>query len=324
MENKSGIKRIAVLTSGGDAPGMNAAIRAIVRSGIDAGLEVYGIDDGYKGLIEGRFHLMDRMAVSETINRGGTILGSARLKEFKNLEVQQKGVEKFRELGIDALIAIGGDGTYQGALKLTRLGVNCIGVPATIDNDIASTEYSIGFHTAVNTAVDAIDKIRDTSNSHRRCSVVEVMGRYCGDLAYAAALATGADYVITADIGFNMEQIIKVVKKCQKQNRRHILIVVTEHITDTSDLARQVEIHTGYESRATVLGHMQRGGTPVWYDRNLASRLGTKAVECLLNGEGGKCVGIFNNEIKVFPIEEALKMKKNIFEGYPELTEKLS
>lgn len=324
MENSSGIKKIAVLTSGGDAPGMNAAIRAIVRSGIDAGIEVYGVDDGYKGLVEGRIHKMERQAVSETINRGGTILGSARLKEFKNLDVQKRGVEQLKNLEIDALITIGGDGTFQGALKLSRLGINCIGVPATIDNDIASTEYSIGFFTAVNTAVDAIDKIRDTSNSHRRCSIVEVMGRYCGDIAYAAALASGADLVITADKGFNMEQVIKIVKKCQKQNRRHILIVVTEHITDTNDLARQVEIHTGYESRATVLGHMQRGGTPVWYDRNLASRLGTKAVECLLNGEGGKCVGIFNNEIKVFPIEEALKMKKNLYEGYPELTEKLS
>lgn len=318
------IEKIAVLTSGGDAPGMNAAIRAIVRAGIDAGLEVYGVDDGYKGLVEGRIHLMDRSSVSEIIDRGGTILGSARLKEFRNLDMTQKGIDQLKERGINALITIGGDGTYQGALRMTRMGMNCIGVPGTIDNDIASTEYTIGFTTAVNTAVEAIDKIRDTSNSHRRCSIVEVMGRYCGDIAYATSLATGADLVITADTGFNMEQVLKIVKKCQKQNRRHILIIVTEHVTDVTDLARQVEINTGYECRATVLGHIQRGGSPAWYDRNLASILGAKAVECLLEGQGGQCVGIFHDEVKVIPIEEALQMKKKMFKEYDKLIEKLS
>lgn len=318
------IEKIAVLTSGGDAPGMNAVIRAIVRSGIENGLEVYGVYDGYRGLVEGNIEKMDRNDVTNIINRGGTVLGSARLPEFSKDEVAQIAVEQLKRRGIQAVITVGGDGTYRGALKLTGMGINCIGVPGTIDNDIASTEFTIGFDTAVNTAVDAIDKLRDTSNSHQRCSIVEVMGRYCGDIAYAASVATGADLVITSETGFSLEEVINTVKRCQNHKSRHVLIVITEHITDVRELAKQVHEYTGFDTRATILGHIQRGGNPSPFDRVLATRLGNAAVEELLKGEGGKCIGVFKNEIVATPIEEALQMKKQMFKGYKELTKKVS
>ncbi|MFR7846153.1 MAG: 6-phosphofructokinase [Thomasclavelia spiroformis] len=316
-------KKIAVLTSGGDAPGMNATIRAVVRAGIHEGLEVFGVEDGYKGLVEGRIFPMTRDTVTNIINRGGTILGSARLSEFSKDEVAQIALEQLKNRGIDALVAIGGDGTYRGALKLSKMGLYCIGLPGTIDNDIASSEFTIGFDTAVNTAVDAIDKLRDTSNSHQRCSIVEVMGRYCGDIAYAAALATGADLVITSETGFSLEEVIKTVKK-SKIKSRHVLIIITEHITDVRELAKQIQEYTGFDSRATILGHVQRGGSPSPFDRVLASRLGIAAVEELLKGEGGKCMGVFHNEVVATPIEEALTMKKQMFKGYKELTTTIS
>ena len=327
MENntsKKTIKKIGVLTSGGDAPGMNAAIRAVVRSAINRGLEVYGVYDGYLGLVEGRIFLMNRQSVTDIINRGGTVLGSARLKEFASPEVAQIGVDNLNKLGIDALVTIGGDGTFKGAKLLTSKGVNCIGIPGTIDNDISSTQYTIGFDTAVNTAVDAIDKLRDTCNSHQRCSIVEVMGRYCGDIAYAAALASGADVVITSETGFDMPNLIELCKKYKAENRRHIIIIITEKITDVHELAKKITDYSGYDTRATVLGHIQRGGTPTPYDRNLASRLGEQAVERLINGEGGLCMGIRDNEIIATPIEEALQMKKQMFKEYIDLISKLS
>lgn len=323
-QEENAIQKIAVLTSGGDAPGMNAVIRAIVRSGIESGLEVYGIYDGYRGLVEGKIEKMNRNDVTNIINRGGTILGSARLPEFSKDEVAQIAVDQLSNRGIQAVITIGGDGTYRGALKLTKMGINCIGVPGTIDNDISSTEFTIGFDTAVNTAVDAIDKLRDTSNSHQRCSIVEVMGRYCGDIAYAAAVATGADLVITSETGFSLEEVINTVKRCQNHKSRHVLIVITEHITDVSELAKQVQEYTGFDTRATILGHIQRGGSPSPFDRVLATRLGNAAVEELIKGEGGRCMGIFKNEIVATPIEDALKMKKQMFKGYKELTKKVS
>lgn len=327
MENtspKKEIKKIGILTSGGDAPGMNAAIRAVVRSAINRGVEVYGIYDGYLGLVEGRIVKMSRDSVTDIINRGGTILGSARLKEFAQDEVAQIGVDQARKLGIDALVTIGGDGTYRGALKLSRMGINCIGLPGTIDNDIASTQYTIGFDTAVTTALDAIDKLRDTCNSHQRCSILEVMGRYCGDIAYATALAGGADMVIVDKNEFNIETVVKMCKKYREENRRHIIIVITEKITDVHELARKIEEYSGYGTRATILGHIQRGGSPTPFDRILASRLGEEAVEQLLKGESGKCMGIFNNEVVATPIEEALEMKKEMFKGFEHLIKKLS
>lgn len=318
------IKKIAVLTSGGDAPGMNAAIRAIVRAGIYNGLEVYGVEDGYRGLVEGRIKLMNRNSVSEIINRGGTMLGTARLTEFSKPEVTQIGIDQLKALGIGALVTLGGDGTYHGALRMSRMGLNCIGIPCTIDNDIASSQYTIGFDTAVNTAVDAIDKLRDTSNSHRRCSIVEVMGRYCGDIAYATAIATGADYVITGDTKYDINEIISVVNKCKAENRRHILIIITEKITNVHELADVITDTTGYESRATVLGHIQRGGAPTGFDRLLASTLGEAAVNAILDNQSGVCMGYFNGEIKAIPIEEAFKMKKQTFKDFDKITVKLS
>lgn len=318
------IKKIAVLTSGGDAPGMNAAIRAIVRAGIYNGLEVYGVEDGYRGLVEGRIKLMNRNSVSEIINRGGTMLGTARLTEFSKPEVTQIGIDQLKALGIGALVTLGGDGTYHGALRMSRMGLNCIGIPCTIDNDIASTQYTIGFDTAVNTAVEAIDKLRDTSNSHRRCSIVEVMGRYCGDIAYATAIATGADYVITSDTKYDINEIVRVVNKCKAENRRHILIIITEHITNVHELADVITNTTGYEARATVLGHIQRGGAPTGFDRLLASTLGEAAVNAILDNQSGVCMGYFNGEIKAIPIEEAFKMKKQTFKDFDKITVKLS
>lgn len=318
------IKKIAILTSGGDAPGMNAALRAVVRASLEHGLEVYGVEDGYKGLVEGKIFPMSRDSVTNIINRGGTVLGSARLPEFAQDEVAKIAVNQLQSHGIDALIAIGGDGTYRGALKLAKMGISCVGIPGTIDNDIASTEFTIGFDTAINTAVEAIDKLRDTSNSHQRCSIVEVMGRYCGDLAYAAALATGADLVITSETGYSLDEVIKTVKKCQNHKSRHVLIVITEHVTDVRELAKQIKEHTGFDSRATILGHIQRGGCPSPFDRILASRLGIAAVEEVIKNEGAKCMGVFNNEVVATPMEEAFEMKKQMFKGYKGLITKIS
>lgn len=327
MENtnpKKEIKKIGILTSGGDAPGMNAAIRAVVRGALSRGLEVYGIYDGYLGLVEGRIVKMTRDSVTDIINRGGTILGSARLKEFSQDEVAQIGIEQAKKFGLDAIVTIGGDGTYRGALKLTRMGVNCIGLPGTIDNDIASTQYTIGFDTAVHTALDAIDKLRDTCNSHQRCSIVEVMGRYCGDIAFATALAGGADLVITSETGYDLPRIIEMCKKYKEENRRHIIIVITEKVADVYDLAAKITEFSGYDARATILGHIQRGGSPTSNDRILASRLGDAAVEQLVQGEGGKCMGIFDNEVVATPIEEALKMKKTMYKDIDKLIRRLS
>ena len=259
---------------------------------------------------------MDRSSVSNIINRGGTILGTARLPEFADDAVAIKGVENLRALGIDCLVAIGGDGTYRGVLKLHNFGINCIGIPGTIDNDIASTEFTIGFDTAVNTAVDAIDKLRDTCNSHHRCSVIEVMGRYCGDIAYAAGIASGADLIITSETGYEEEEVMKFIEKAQEEGKHRLLIVITEKVTNVSALANRIKTETGFDSRATILGHIQRGGNPSPFDRVLATRLGDAAVDKLMEGESGVCIGVFNNEIVCTPIPEALQMKKNIFKKY--------
>lgn len=310
------INKIAILSSGGDAPGMNAAIRAVVRSGLSHGLEVYAVYDGYAGLVEGNIQKMDRSSVTNIINRGGTILGTARLPEFKEDEVALKGVENLKKLGIDALVAIGGDGTYQGALKLHGYGINCVAIPGTIDNDIASTEFTIGFDTAVNTAVDAIDKLRDTCNSHHRCSVIEVMGRYCGDLAYAAGIASGADLIITSETGYDEDAIIEFIHSTKAEKHHRLLIVITEKVTDVAALAKRIRIETGWDSRATILGHIQRGGNPTPFDRVLATRLGDAAVDALMDGKSGVCMGVFNNEIIATPITEAFGMTKNVFRKY--------
>lgn len=320
------IKTIAILTSGGDAPGMNAAIRAIVRSARINGLDVYGIHEGYKGLVEGgeKFVLMGRKSVTNIIGLGGTILGSARLPEFKNIEVREKALENLKQHNVDALVVIGGDGTYQGALALKKMGFRVIGLPGTIDNDIFGTDYTIGFDTCLNTVVEAVDRLRDTCGSHQRCAVVEVMGRYCGDIAKSAGLATGAELVITSETGYEEEKVLANARAYREKGNRHPIIIVTEKITDVHKLAEKIEAETGIETRATILGHIQRGGNPTASDRILAGRLGNAAVEILLEGGNGVCVGIHSNQIVTTPFEEVLTNKKNIFAEYESLIRTLS
>ena len=305
------IKRIGVLTSGGDAPGMNAAIRAVTRVATKSGLEVFGILDGYRGLVEGRIIPLTRESVSEMIDRGGTMLGSARLPEFKDIEVRKKGIEQLHKFGIEALVVIGGDGSYRGAQALTEMGINCIGLPGTIDNDIPSTDRTIGFDTALNTVVEAVDKLRDTSSSHHRCSVVEVMGNRCGDIALYSGMACGAEIVVSAQTGFDEEEIFEKLRELDLvRKKNHAIVIISEKITDVHAFAKKVSENTGFAGRATVLGHIQRGGSPSPNDRVLASRMGEKAVDLLVQGIGGQCVSIVNGEIVGIPIEEALNAPK--------------
>ena len=254
--------RIGVLTSGGDAPGMNACIRAVVRAALASGDQVFGIYDGYRGLIEGKLIEFTRKDVSEILSKGGTILGTARLPEFQYEAVRKLAVDKLKKYDIDALVCIGGDGTYTGALRLHEMGIKTIGIPGTIDNDIASSDYTIGFSTALNTACEAIDKLRDTSSSHQRCSIIEVMGRHCGDLALYSGICCGAEYIITNETGLDKEKLLKSLKENRLNGRRHAIVVISENLTDVYQLAKEVESYSGYECRATILGYIQRGGNP--------------------------------------------------------------
>ena len=303
------VKRIGILTSGGDSPGMNAAIRAVTRVGINAGLEVFGIYNGYKGMTEGYIEPLTRESVGEIVNRGGTILGSARLPEFKDFDVRQKAVKQLIKRGIEAVVVVGGDGSYRGALALTEMGVNCIGLPGTIDNDITCTDYTIGFQTALETVVECIDKLRDTSNSHHRCSIVEVMGNRCGDLALWSGIACGAEIIVTSETGFDEEEVLGRLRDLDLiKKKRHAIVVISEKITDVDQFAKKVSLNTGFAGRATTLGHIQRGGSPCPFDRLLASQMGEKAVDLLMQGIGGQCIAIRNNKIVAIPITEALGM----------------
>ncbi len=304
------IKKIGVLTSGGDAPGMNAAIRAVVRTGINLGLEVYGIYDGFKGLYEGKIERLFRKSVSEKINQGGTFLGTARLKEFANPEIREVAIENLQEYGIDALVCIGGDGTYHGAWALDKMGIKCIGIPGTIDNDISGTDFTIGFDTALNTVVDAVDKLRDTSSSHRRCSIIEVMGRNCGAIAIWTGISVGAEVVACKETGYNEDEIVETIRNASK-SKRHAIVIVTEHLTDVDKLAELITANTQFEARATVLGHIQRGGKPTPKDRVLASVMGVKAVEELVNGNNGCAICQVDNKLVPIPFEQALKTKRD-------------
>jgi len=306
------IRRIGILTSGGDAPGMNAAIRAVTRVALANGFEVMGIKDGYRGLVEGNYIPMDKSTVSDILNRGGTVLGSARLTEFKDLEIQKKAVQTLQNAKIDAIVVIGGDGSYRGAMALTKLGINCIGLPGTIDNDIPGTDFTIGFDTALNTVVEAVDKLRDTSSSHHRCSVVEVMGNRCGDLAVWAAISCGAEIVITPETGYDELDVLERLRYLDKAvKKRHAIVVISEKIADVDELARKISQNTGFAGRATVLGHVQRGGSPSPRDRVLASMMGEKAVDLLMEGVGGHCVGMIDNKVTSMPIEEALSSPRH-------------
>ncbi len=318
------VKRIGILTSGGDAPGMNACIRAITRQAFHYGIEVFGIKDGYAGLVKGDLFQLKSYDVSEKLNRGGTFLGTARLPEFKNPEVRQIAIDQLNKNNIDALVVLGGDGSFIGAKKLTEMGVNCIGVPGTIDNDIASTDYTIGFDTALNTVVEAIDKLRDTTSSHYRCNVVEVMGRNCGDLALFGGLASGVEDLITPEIGFNIDSVISRIEEAKTKGKRHFIIALAELLTDPIELAKSIEKRTGIESRATIIGHVQRGGTPTAFDRVLASRLGAYAVDMLVSNLGGRCVGIKNNRLVNYDIYEALEMEHSDNTDIYELCKTLS
>ncbi|CDL84120.1 6-phosphofructokinase [Xenorhabdus szentirmaii] len=313
MINK--IKRIGVLTSGGDAPGMNAAIRGVVRAALTEGLEVYGIYDGYLGLYENRMKKLDRFSVSDMINRGGTFLGSARFPEFRNDKVRETAIENMRKNEIDALVVIGGDGSYLGAKKLTEAGFPCIGLPGTIDNDVAGTDYTIGYFTALETVVEAIDRLRDTSTSHKRISIVEVMGRYCGDLTLSAAIAGGCEFIVLpeSETPFDREELLAEIKAGIQKGKRHAIVAITEHVCDVSELAKYIETDTRHETRATVLGHIQRGGAPVAYDRILASRMGAYSVQLLLEGYGGRCVGIQNEKLVHHDIIDAVQNMQRIF-----------
>ena len=315
--------RIGVLTSGGDAPGMNACIRAVVRACIANGDQVFGIYDGYRGLVEGKLKEFGRKDVSEILNLGGTILGTARLPEFKYEQVRKLAVDQLKRYDIEALICIGGDGTYTGALRLHEMGIKTIGIPGTIDNDIASTDFTIGFSTALNTACDAIDKLRDTSSSHQRCSIIEVMGRHCPDLALYSGICCGAEYIITNETGLDKERLLKNLKENRLNGRRHAIVVVSENVTDVYQLAKEVEEYSGYECRATVLGYVQRGGTPTPEDRLLAARLGKYAVDLLHEGVTGVAVGVVKNELHYTPIEKALLMVNEPNEELKKLVKKI-
>ena len=304
-------KSIAVLTSGGDAPGMNAAVRAVVRSGINMGMRVYGVYRGYNGLLNGDVKEMNLRSVSEIIGNGGTMLYTARSEEFKKKEAQERAADYCRSMGISGVVVIGGDGSFRGAQALTNAGINCIGVPGTIDNDIACSEYTVGFDTAMNTAIDMVDRIRDTAQSHDRCSIVEVMGRRCGDIALQTGISAGATAILVPEVEYNIEkdEISRIINT-QKTGKKHFIIVVAEGVGKVNDLAKYIEQRLGIEARATILGHVQRGGSPTVRDRVVASQMGYKAVELLNQGFGNRVVVMRDGKITDLDIDEALSMER--------------
>lgn len=304
------IKSIAVLTSGGDSQGMNAAVRAVVRSGLFHGLKVYGVQRGYQGLLKDDIREMDLRSVGDIIQRGGTILQSARCKEFVTPEGQQLAAENLKKRGIDGLVVIGGDGSYQGANKLNKLGIKTMGLPGTIDNDIAYTDFTIGFDTAVSIVVDAINKLRDTMTSHERSSVVEVMGRHCGEIALYAGLASGAEAILVPEIKFDLHDVANRMKDNFLHGKRHSIVIVAEGVGSGEEIAKQITELNGIDTRVTVLGHIQRGGTPTHNDRILASRLGDFAVRKLIEGESGKACGVINGQLVATDIDLVVNTKR--------------
>ena len=319
------VKTIGVLTSGGDAPGMNAAIRAVVRTAISKGMKVKGIMRGYAGLLQEEIVDMSSTDVSNIIFRGGTILYTARCMEFVTPEGQEQGAEICRKHGIDGIVVIGGDGSFRGAGKLAALGVNTIGVPGTIDLDIACTDYTIGFDTAVNTAMEAIDKVRDTSTSHERCSIIEVMGRNAGYIALWCGIANGAEDILLPErYDGNEQALIDRIIENRKRGKKHNIIINAEGIGHSTSMARRIEAATGIETRATILGHMQRGGTPTCKDRVYASIMGARAAELLCEGKSNRLVAYKHGEFVDFDIQEALQMKKEISEEQFEIAKMLA
>lgn len=319
------IKKIAILTSGGDAPGMNAALRVCIRTGLFLGKEMYVIYDGYRGLVEGDIHQVNKDFTQDIINRGGTIIRSARLPEFKEEEVLNKAVEVLQDFEIDALIGIGGDGTFKGLGCLAEKGIRVCGIPATIDNDVGSTDETIGFATALNTICECVDKLKDTSGSHQRCSLIEVMGRHCGDLAMFAALAEGAEGVICVEHPLRKDVLFKKLRKMKAQNKSHAIILVSENLLDINALANEIKAATEFDTRVEILGRLQRGGSPTAQDRILAARLSAQAVNAVVDEKLplGNIVGIKNNEIVTYDIKTALEMTHHHTHGLRALIDML-
>jgi 6-phosphofructokinase 1 len=307
------IKTVAVLTSGGDAPGMNAAVRAVVRTGIYNGLKMLGINKGYEGLLNGDIEEMNLRSVGDIIQRGGTILQTARSKEFNTQAGLEKAVSMAKVFGIDALVVIGGDGSFRGAKDLSELGMNVIGIPGTIDNDISCTDYTLGYDTAMNTVLDAIDKIRDTSYSHERCSVLEVMGRKAGWIAINCGIAGGAEAIILPEKEFDIDKdIIMPIVEGRNRGKKHYLVIVAEGVGGAVEIAEYIEAKTEITTRATILGYIQRGGTPTITDRVMGSRFGAFAIQCLIEGKKNRIIAIKDNKLVDIDIIEALNMKKTI------------
>ena len=305
------IKKIGILTSGGDSQGMNAALVGAIRTGYKLGKEMYVVYDGYKGLVNNNFVKVGPDFGEDKINRGGTVIKTARLPEFKELATRKIAVENLKKEGIEALIVIGGDGSYMGAKLLTELGINCIGLPGTIDNDIHSTDFTIGFDTALNNICNAIDEIEDTMSSHNRCVVVEVMGNKCPDLTLYAGIATNADFIYTVDRPLDKAELFKALKEKKAKKQDHVLILVAEKLINTDELAKEIMAETGWDTRSDVLGYIQRGGTPSAMERFNAVRMGSYAVELIDQNIGGVCVGIVNNKFHYYDIMDALKLPRN-------------
>ncbi|MBQ6626683.1 MAG: 6-phosphofructokinase [Ruminococcus sp.] len=304
-------KSIAVLTSGGDAPGMNAAVRSVVRAAMYRGMKVIGVFRGYNGLLNKDVKELDLRSVSDCINRGGTILYTARSEEMKTPEGIEKAANNCKELGVDGLVVIGGDGSFRGARKLSLAGIPCVGIPGTIDNDISCSEYTVGFDTAMNTAMEMVDKIRDTAQSHDRCSVVEVMGRRCGDIALQTGIACGATSILVPEIEFDIERdVISKIYEQKSTGKKHFIIVVAEGVGGVEDLAKYIEKRTGIETRATILGHVQRGGSPTLRDRVIATAMGADAVRLLEKGIGNRVIALKDGRTVDYDILEALEMKR--------------
>jgi len=318
------VHSIAVLTSGGDSQGMNAAVRAVVRSAIFNGLKVYSVQRGYYGLIQDDIHEMDLRSVGDIIQRGGTILQTARCDEFYFPEGQEKAAANLRAKGIDGLVVIGGDGSYKGADKLSKLGIKTMGLPGTIDNDIPFTDFTIGFDTAVSIVVDAVNKLRDTMSSHERSSLVQVMGRHCGDIALYAGLASGAETIMVPEIKMNLKAVASRMKENFDHGKRHSIIIVAEGVGKGDDIAHEIRRLNGIEPRVTVLGHIQRGGTPTHNDRILASRLGDFAVRRLIEGDTGKACGVVKNKLITTDIEKVVNTKKRFNKELYDLALRLS
>lgn len=307
------VKRIGVLTSGGDAPGMNATIRAVVRAGINSGMEVYGVTRGYHGLWKGEISQIGMRDVSETLQRGGTFLMTARSKTFMTDVGVLRGAKMMEVYGLDALVVSGGDGSFKGARNLARLGVPVIGIPGTIDNDIGCTEYTIGYDTSMNTAMEAIDKLRDTASSHERCSVIEVMGRSAGYIALNVGIATGAEVILIPEVPFDFDKdVLRVILDGRNKGKRHYIVIVAEGAGNAADIATKIEKNTGIESRPTILGHLQRGGSPTLRDRTTASLMGVHAIDCLLNKKYNRIIVERGGKITNVDLEEGLAMQKTI------------